>query len=220
MKHWLLAPNVYPVHFQSQIHNCQKLIHNKAGNHRPCNVLAETWEPVTGPPLLQLFFWGRLSSPLQVPSHQYVTVLRCMTCVMHWHKEVSLQGRGYFLLTHKVLEGQDSIWEHSFSRIRVTVVLLRELNKQPLMIKKMMVYFSEKKRGGDCSWRGYRIVATLRQMWKSKENWYVKSVCFGLWVQRKEGNASACGPSQGRQRASDTLNLWVTSLPPYWAQRC
>lgn len=112
------------------------------------------------------------------------------------------QGCGDFILAHEFLEGRDSIWEHSFSRIRFTVVLPRELNKQPLIIKKMMVYISGKKRGeGDCSWRGYQIVATLHQMWKSKENWYVKSVCFGLWVPRIGGNASTCGPSQARQRA-------------------
>lgn len=60
----------------------------------------------------------------------------------------SAQCCEYFILTHEFLEGQDSIWEHSFSRIRFTVVLPRELNKQPLMIKKMMVYISEKKKEG------------------------------------------------------------------------
>jgi hypothetical protein len=62
--------------------------------------------------------------------------------------DLRAQGCGYFPLAHEILEDQDAIWEHTFSRIRFTVMLPRELNKQYLMIKKMMAYMWA---NGDCS---------------------------------------------------------------------
>lgn len=156
---------------------------------------------------LQLFFWGRLSSPLQVTSVCPSAKVHDICCVLTQGGISSgnsrAQGCGYFMLTHEFLEGRDSIWEHSFSRIRVTVVLPRELNKQPLTIEKMMVYISfQKKRGdGDCSWRGYRMVATLYQTWKSKEIDRLKVCALDCGYREKKARLQPVGPARLTQRA-------------------
>lgn len=214
MKHWLLSPDRYTVHLQSLICNHKKLTHNKAGNLHPLKVLMKSWKPVKGP-TVSVFL---LEKAVQTAT----STTRMSPCWGTWH----------FLCTdtkmHLLWEPQSSkLWVfYSYSWVfrgsgfhlgALTFqdqVLPRELNKQHLIIKKI-------RAKGDCSWRGHWILATLCQTCERvKGKWYVQSVCFGLVGTEKRRKCFSLWTRPGSHRGPDTLNLWVISLPPYWAHRC